>query len=202
MGADRGAVTHAAPWVMGALVLAAGVASLTWLAGCSASGASATDTQVDQVTAASVAATDTDRVAPQGGPSPESPGAPNANFASLDANGDGSLTEDEVPADVWEGLTQADADADGAVTLDELKAAAPEPPDGQKGPGSPEDHFASLDANGDGSLTEDEVPADEWARISQADADSDGAVTLDELKAAAPPCPAGPHGLGDGPVPA
>ena len=44
--------------------------------------------------------------------------------------------------------------------------------------------FAKFDTNKDGKLTEKEVPAKLWARISKADANKDGAVTKEELKAA------------------
>ena len=43
-------------------------------------------------------------------------------FDRHDKNGDGALTQDEVPAKVWERISQADADGNGAVTKEELKA--------------------------------------------------------------------------------
>ena len=51
---------------------------------------------------------------------------------------------------------------------------------GRRGRGS---LLARFDANKDGTLTADEVPASVWQRISGADANGDGAVTQDELDA-------------------
>lgn len=44
-------------------------------------------------------------------------------FQRLDKNGDGQLTQDEVPERLWERLVQADTDGDGAISKDEAKAA-------------------------------------------------------------------------------
>lgn len=104
---------------------------------------------------------------------------PEALFAQHDANHDGKLTMDEVPAEIWAKLAVADGDLDGAVTIDELKAARAEAV--RRDPGLLLQH---LDKNHDGKLTEDEVPAEHWAKIRAADQDGDGAVTLEELKAA------------------
>jgi hypothetical protein len=49
---------------------------------------------------------------------------------------------------------------------------------------SVEEVFALLDRDRDGRLTEAEVPADMWLRMSRADSDRDGAVTPGELAAA------------------
>ncbi len=48
----------------------------------------------------------------------------------FDQEGDGTLTEDEVPAVLWHGLSSADTDGDGVVTREELEAAFQvDPPD-------------------------------------------------------------------------
>ena len=41
--------------------------------------------------------------------------------------------------------------------------------------------FQIFDADEDGALTEDEVPAPVWSRLSAADLDDDGAVTREEI---------------------
>ncbi len=83
--------------------------------------------------------------------------APEAMFRKFDADGNGALTEAEVPAEVWGKVKGADADANGQVSLDEFKAAAPPPkPEGDRP--SPEAMFKRFDANGDGAVTEVEVP--------------------------------------------
>ncbi len=43
--------------------------------------------------------------------------------------------------------------------------------------------FQIFDADEDGALTEDEVPAPVWSRLSAADLDDDGAVTREEIMA-------------------
>ncbi len=98
-------------------------------------------------------------------------------FKKFDANGDGKLTQDEVPADLWAKLQAGDANGDGAITADEL----PKPPaDGDK-PRGPEALFKKHDANGDGALTADEVPAELWEKLSRGDADGDGKITIEEM---------------------
>ncbi len=54
--------------------------------------------------------------------------------------------------------------------------------------------FKRADKNGDNKLTEDEVPAEAWARLSKADKDSDGSVTVEELQAAGGGRPSGGGG--------
>jgi hypothetical protein len=58
-------------------------------------------------------------------------------FGRADHNKDGKLTKNEVPAFIWERLSQSDADKDGAVTKSEMEAhikqRMPEKkPDGKK----------------------------------------------------------------------
>jgi len=49
------------------------------------------------------------------------PGDPLAYFKKYDANGDGKLTGDEIPARMRNSLKQIDTDADGVVTVREFK---------------------------------------------------------------------------------
>gem|GEM_PF-2401726 len=63
-------------------------------------------------------------------------------FTHLDSNGDGFITEDEVPTDAWTRLTKADSNSDAQVTLEELTAQmqsglnSGRPPRGGRGPGN------------------------------------------------------------------
>src|SRR5688500_3621775 len=65
--------------------------------------------------------------------------------------------------------------------------------------------FEARDSNGDGFLTEDEVGAEHWARLSAADADGDAQVSKAEIEAAIasgalqPPCRRGGPGPDDDP---
>ena len=58
---------------------------------------------------------------PQAG-RPGSAGPPNAEtlFSRFDRNGDGKLTEGEVPAGLWQRLCNTDANDDGAITPEEF----------------------------------------------------------------------------------
>lgn len=125
-------------------------------------------------------------------------------FKHFDKNADGALTQDEVPAKLWERLAKADADNDGVVTKAELKAArerrrADRAETGETAGSSSRTAgkrgrrrgrhmrrraaLKHLDKNEDKALSQDEVPAKLWERISKADADGDNAVTRDEAKA-------------------
>jgi Ca2+-binding EF-hand superfamily protein len=130
-----------------------------------------------------------------------------ARFARLDRNGDGVVDAAEVEAALAQRaarhkgerkggqrlLRRFDADRDGTATRDEfMKSVA--------------DHFAQLDLNNDGRITDDDLPpamrgrgvltgnADGPRRglgrralglLREADADKDGVVTREEMVAAA-----------------
>jgi Ca2+-binding EF-hand superfamily protein len=115
-------------------------------------------------------------------------------FASLDVNGDGVLSRDDLPpptdpmARLIALLPAADANHDNAVTFDELQALAPD---------LTQEQFNKLDRNGDGVIASDDLapppPQDPRERllalIRQVDANHDGAATLDEVRAVLPQFP-------------
>ncbi len=81
-----------------------------------------------------------------------------------------------------------------AVALTASLASAADAPAGPRGAGGPPWArggqgprpfmlFQIFDADEDGALTEDEVPAPVWSRLSVADLDDDGAVTREEIMA-------------------
>lgn len=81
-----------------------------------------------------------------------------------------------------------------AVALAASSASAADTPAGARGAGGPPWArggqgprpfmlFQIFDADEDGALTEDEVPAPVWSRLSVADLDGDGAVTREEIMA-------------------
>ena len=138
------------------------------LAACSGAGADPSPSDVPEGTASAPL---------QAAPTPDH--RPMRDPAKLiehfDANGDGKLEIAELPERMQKFLGKADADKDGVLNVAELTAARDN---------FVKDHFAKMDKSGDGALTEDEIGARKWARVSAADTDGNGKVTLPEIEAA------------------
>lgn len=109
-------------------------------------------------------------------------------LAEFDANGDGALSSDEVPAGLWDRLSAADADGNDSVTADELQAYR----EAQR-VAAVEAFFEQIDSDGSGQITSTDVSRLAWRFLSRADANNDGAVTVDELLAVPMPGRWGGH---------
>jgi hypothetical protein len=81
-----------------------------------------------------------------GGPGGQGGERRRPDFKTLDKNGDGFITQDEVPAEAWERLKNADKNGDGKISEEEMREARPRGPrqggpgqggPGQGGPGGP-----------------------------------------------------------------
>ncbi|MBX7167684.1 MAG: EF-hand domain-containing protein [Pirellulales bacterium] len=152
-----------------------------------------------------------------GGPPGEGqPGRPDPGqlFTLADANGDGVVTEDELPEErrgMFAMLVQrGDRDGDGAMSRDEFLTAMRElrpggPPSGDGPPGRPDGPsgdplgrrlMEALDSDGDHALSSSELAAAGEA-LKKLDLDGDGAVSEQELHG--PPGRPGRPGAGDGP---
>lgn len=103
----------------------------------------------------------------------------------MDKNGDGNLSKDELSERAWSLMSHADKDGDGVLSKQELATLRAQRGSRRGGSGGRAggDMFTNLDKNKDGKLTEDEVPAHLWARLSKADKDADGAISKSEMEA-------------------
>jgi Ca2+-binding EF-hand superfamily protein len=123
-------------------------------------------------------------------------------FKQVDANGDGQISEDEVPDDkrrMFARLVRrGDANGDGKLSLEEFTKAladdertpAPAQPGGEQFrqflESDPQEVFKRLDANGDGKVELSELPEQARERLQRFmddfDANRDKALTLDEFR--------------------
>ncbi len=123
-------------------------------------------------------------------PGPRGPGGPGAEgfvqrLMRMDRNGDGKISKDELPERMQPMLERADANGDGVIDRKEAEQMAGQ--FGRGGPGGPGGNFVermmSLDRNGDGKVTKDEMP--EWMQarmLEQGDANGDGAIDKQEAE--------------------
>ncbi|MEJ6399472.1 calcium-binding protein [Yoonia sp. 208BN28-4] len=100
------------------------------------------------------------------------------DFATLDTNGDGTLTLEELQSQGR--FATADANDDGVLSQDELTAAAQ-----GRAAMAVERMLSRLDENGDGAISQDELPdrGDRAERMfSRVDANDDGAISAEEFE--------------------
>lgn len=121
-------------------------------------------------------------------------------FMQFDKNDDGFLTKDELSERMQSLIARADKNEDGKASREELTAMAASgmgnrdrggqpggdrPGGDRRFGGNPEEMvtriFDSRDKNGDGKLSDSEIPEQMAGRIEQIDADKDGSVSREEL---------------------
>lgn len=105
------------------------------------------------------------------------------DFATLDANGDGALTLEEMQAHGKAHFADMDTDGDGALSVAELAASGAE-----RATERAARMIARFDANEDGLLQQDEMPSRGERRAAQmfdrVDADGDGVISAEEFETA------------------
>lgn len=112
-------------------------------------------------------------------------GARGMDFTTLDVDGSGEITQEDLDALRANRFSEIDANGDGTVSRDEFMAASAARAGDRAG-----EMFDRLDADGDGALSRDALEArDGRARgagrlIQRADADGSGGVSEEELAAA------------------
>ncbi|RVV98802.1 calcium sensor EFh [Mesobaculum littorinae] len=115
------------------------------------------------------------------------------DFATLDTDGDGRLTAEDVAAARTGRFEAADTDGNGTLDVEEIAAAAQRRMARRM--------VERFDGNGDGALSPDEMPdrgAGQLAHLRAMDADWDGAVTEAEFAARPAQRRGRPHGAGQG----
>lgn len=99
-----------------------------------------------------------------------SPGG-ECGLARFDADGDGTLSDDERDAMVAARFAELDADGDGFLSSDERPARG----HGHGGP--PPERLERLDADGDGTVTRDEFLSGVGAHFDELDRNGDGVLS-------------------------
>lgn len=107
-------------------------------------------------------------------------------FQAMDTNRDGRVDAEENAAAANAMFKQLDADLDGSITEDEMRVARK----AMEQPASDEQvrkAIAAMDKNGDGKVDANEQLAMAIAMFQRTDANQDGYVTLEEMQQATGP---------------
>lgn len=109
-----------------------------------------------------------------------------ADFATLDTDGDGSITEADLEARAAERFARADADSSGGLTAAEMAAMA-EIIRQEQMVARLAERIARIDVSGDGEVQIEELQARMPATVhlfDLLDGDNDGAISAEEFDAA------------------
>jgi hypothetical protein len=126
-------------------------------------------------------------MADQYGPRNGGPRGPMFPFADVDADGDGKVTQAEIDAYRTAKFAEADTDGNGSLSAEEMTAMQ-EARKAEREQQRTARMMERLDANKDGQISQDELPAPKGDKgksfIERFDTDGDGAVSEEELAAA------------------
>ena len=101
-------------------------------------------------------------------------------FATMDQNGDGTVTAEEVRLHHAARFQAIDSDGDGQLTLAEFEAMRE-----RRRQERMKQRLSRMDTNGDGTITQEEFAAKGSRWMTRLDGDGDGQVTLDEVQKSA-----------------
>lgn len=123
---------------------------------------------------------------------------PNApEFAEIDADGDGQLTQEELDAFAAARFAAIDTDGDGVLSADELAAAA-EARRAEMEAARVQRMIEARDTNGDGVLSQEEMSAQaQKSPFERLDTNGDGVISAEEFAAMQGPRQPGMRGQGD-----
>jgi collagen type III alpha len=110
----------------------------------------------------------------------------------LDADGNGKISKDELPAPMQPQFSRIDTNGDGFLDREELRQMAtrfgpggPGRPGAEAGRGDVAKRILNMDADGDGQVTKDEVPERMQGLFDRIDTNADGVLDEEELKVVA-----------------
>jgi EF hand len=96
-------------------------------------------------------------------------------FMQVDANGDGSVTQDEIDSFRATKISEADVSGDGGLSIEEFDTLYREFTRERM-----VDAFQQLDADGDGAIVEEEMDRRFGGIVERMDRNDDGALSLQE----------------------
>ena len=96
-------------------------------------------------------------------------------FSQVDANGDGSITQEEVDAFRADKVSAVDTNGDGALSIEEFDTIYREMTRSRMVRA-----FQSLDADGDGIISSDEMDSRFGAIVKRMDRNGDGALSTED----------------------
>jgi hypothetical protein len=104
-------------------------------------------------------------------------------FSRIDADANGSISEQEMETWRSKAVFRLDANSDGKVTKDEVDAhLAQRQTEGGQAPDSSQ-FFSTYDTNGDGAIDEEELRTGGSQRFQTADTDANGELSAEEWMA-------------------